>query len=180
MRAVAKNYNFLSPEIRQSSIKAILIFLICNVLYIFILAPTEIPDAFLSATVGKAAVFFLNLTSSASWQYIYFDHGAYVLTGGVPLVKVMHACNALELFVLYIGFFFCFPASSKRIIVFAVIGCILIFTTNVLRIAGVAWLHYVHSSWVNFNHKVVFKAAIYGLILLLWHLYAKKKSGQVG
>src|SRR6476469_7923650 len=125
MKAFVATNSFVSEEVRKSSIKAIFTFLIWNALYFFFLQPAEIPDAFLSATVGKAAVFFLNLTSSASWQYIYFDHGAYVLTGGVPLVKVMHACNALELFVLYIGFFFCFPASSKRIIVFAVIGCIL-------------------------------------------------------
>ena len=89
---------------------------------------------------------------------------------------VADPCNALELYVLYIGFLFAFPASLKRVLLFSVIGILVIYMVNIIRLAALASMNMHRVSAVDMAHHYVFKMIVYALIFGLWVLFTKKQN----
>jgi len=97
---------------------------------------------------------------------------------GRKIVGVADACNALELYVLYIGFLFAFPMDGKkikRIILFLLSGVLLIYIANIIRLAALASMNMHRMNAVDMAHHYVFKMIVYALIFGLWVLFTKKK-----
>ncbi len=91
------------------------------------------------------------------------------------IVGVADACNAVELYVLYIGFLLAFPSSLKRVFVFSIIGIVVIYLSNIIRLAALASMNMHRINAVDMAHHYVFKMAVYIIIFFLWVLFLKKK-----
>jgi exosortase/archaeosortase family protein len=171
--ALKKTISFIPIAIRAFVIKATLIFVIWNLVYILFLRSVGFPDDLLTHAVTKYTVKLLNCFIDSSYSFRFQDHYSIIFKSSKPIVAVHHACNALELYVLYIGFLICVPTTLKRMLLFTVLGFFIISLSNVARIAGLSVLHSVSATWQTFNHKYLFKGIVYFIIFLLWRSYAK-------
>lgn len=90
------------------------------------------------------------------------------------IVGVADACNALELYVLYIGFLLSFPSSFKKILLFSIIGVAAIYIANIIRLVLLAQMYLHNMSARDFAHHYLFKAVVYALTFILWVLFVKK------
>ena len=103
-------------------------------------------------------------------DFLYFNNK--------KILSVADFCNALELYVLYIGFLFAFPMDGKkikRIILFLLSGVLLIYIANIIRLAALASMNLHRMKAVDMAHHYVFKMIVYALIFGLWVLFTKKK-----
>ncbi|MBN9299785.1 MAG: archaeosortase/exosortase family protein [Filimonas sp.] len=97
-----------------------------------------------------------------------------LLLSGRKVVGVADPCNALELYVLYIGFLFSFPSSFKKILLFSIIGVAAIYIANIIRLVLLAQMYLHNMSARDFAHHYLFKAVVYALTFVLWVLFVKK------
>ena len=182
-------WNKVPVAVKKFILKAFAILVIWKVLYLAFLLPNRILDKPLTYSVGVATTWLLNTYTSSS-DYSTRSEVSNVATdqGYTPMplqkiffhqnnvVSIEDGCNALELFVLYVGFIICMPAKILRKTLFIVGGIIAIYITNVIRCAGVAYIILYHPRYANFAHHYVFTFVVYGLIIALWLIFSKKLS----
>jgi exosortase family protein XrtF len=174
-------------------LKGLVFFVIWKVLYLALLLPARVPDRALTRLVGFSTVDVLNVFSSGTAFMAvevrddYVEDGIVrpgtsvdIRRGGMQTLRVADACNGLELMVLYVGFFFCFPGPLRRKLVFAVGGCVLITVVNILRCAVLVQIFIKYRAYLDFSHHFAFTFIIYALIFLLWFLFTKKLSPNGG
>ena len=100
---------------------------------------------------------------------------------GRKIVGIADACNALELYILYIGFLFAFPIErkkTKRIIFFLISGVLIIYIANIIRLAALASMNMHRISAVDMAHHYVFKMIVYALIFGLWILFTRQRANH--
>ncbi len=103
------------------------------------------------------------------------DHMDFLFLDGRKIIGVADACNALELYVLYLGFLFAYPSSLKRVGLFSLVGILVIYLANCIRLAGLASMNMYRINAVDMAHHYVFKMLVYGLIFGLWVLFTRKQ-----
>lgn len=99
----------------------------------------------------------------------------YLFMNGNKIVGVADGCNALELYVLYIGFLLSFPASLKRVLVFSCVGIVVIYLANIIRLAALASMNMHWVNAVDMAHHYLFKVIVYAIIFGLWVLFTKNQ-----
>ncbi|MDO7848398.1 archaeosortase/exosortase family protein [Hymenobacter sp. M29] len=118
--------------------------------------------------------------STALLQVLGFDaaiaptDAQLLLMSGQPSVIVFPACNGLVLYALFGGFVLAFPGPWRRKAWFIPAGIALIWSLNVLRVAGLAINHHYSHQTVDFNHHYTFNVVVYGCIFGLWMLWARR------
>lgn len=98
--------------------------------------------------------------------YIYLNHEL------LPQVRIGSSCNGLELLVLFALFILCYPGNFFFKILYMSGGIIVVHTLNILRNYWLTLLSFHHSVYFNFYHRYLFIFIIYGLIFILWILWA--------
>lgn len=152
-------------------------FLIWQVSYLFVLSPSRVPDKALTDVTTNVSAAVLG------WFYpnvsvIYSDKLAkrqdMITRDGKKIIAVGDACNALEIYVLYVAFLFCFPAKLKKRLLFMLIGLPYIFCINIARVVAITYLNMYHRGWVDISHHYIFTILVYLLVFYLWMLFTRK------
>ena len=99
-----------------------------------------------------------------------------MLIDGHYVARVIEGCNSLNIIILFLSFIIAFPGSLKATLLFGAIGSILIYGTNILRIAFLTVMLYKYPDQQEILHNLVFPAIIYGITFLLWVLWVLKFS----
>lgn len=99
-----------------------------------------------------------------------------VLVNGNYVSRVIEGCNSVSIIILFIAFIIAFSGSIKITIIYGIIGSLLIYITNIFRIAilSVGILEYPKQQKIM--HSIVFPAIIYGMVFLLWVVWVNKFS----
>ena len=155
-------------------VKALFFYLIWVGLYNFYLKPQKLLDppltnsvAFLTFKVVKA---------------IYSDHAVtighhtsapMILIDGKYNLKILDGCNALELYVFYVGFIVCYGGTLKTSLKFIIAGLLGIFVLNLIRCVALSVLSYNHFRYIDGVHHYAFTIAVYLFILTLWLYFFK-------
>ena len=177
MEQIKTFYNKIPSLIKSFLLKAFLIFIAWQLLYRIVLEPKRIPDRSLT-----------NITAFATSELIsvFYDHvsvvyaesnavqSAVISINGSRILGIGDPCNALEIFVLYIAFLFCFPGTARRRWLFIAGGLPYIFIINTIRCALLVWLNITHKGWVDISHHYIFTTVVYMLVFYLWVLYSKQ------
>ncbi len=166
-------------NVRKFFFKAVILFVIWKLLYIFLLMPAGIPNNFLTNSTALGTAKFLSAFTSTKAYPHYTTKSAFVYNEKKEAVGIGHSCNALEVYILYIGFILCIPSSYLRQLLYILIGISLIYLSNLLRCAGLFYLVTDHSPFFHVAHKYVFKFVLYALVFLLWYFYTKPKKALV-
>lgn len=170
---IKRMYGELPTGMRKFAVRAILLFIGWRLLYHFVLEPTDFPDKQLIDLI---------LIGTSQMLHLFYDKvniiGDTIFINGHNTLTVAKACNGLELIVLYLGFLFCVPTTSKRLILFALLGPLMICALNIIRCTALGVMFYNNHSLADFAHHYVFKLAIYAAIFGMWIWYSKKYKGH--
>jgi exosortase family protein XrtF len=187
VKELKTTWQSIPVEVQQFLKRALLIFILWKLVYHLFLFNGRILDKPLTdwSTKGAAQIMQLFYPNSrllvkeecgvspelnneiACWDFLLMDKK--------KIVGVGDACNALELYVLYIGFLFAFSSSVKRILLFSIAGIVLIYLANIIRLAALASMNMHRMDAVDMAHHYVFKVIVYALIFGLWVLFTKKQ-----
>lgn len=99
-----------------------------------------------------------------------------MIVNNVFLARIVEGCNAVSVIILFVSFIVAFAGRLKPTIIYLLVGSILIYAVNVIRIAllAVGLYHYPESQEVL--HSVVFPLIIYGMLFLLWIIWVNRVS----
>jgi exosortase family protein XrtF len=92
------------------------------------------------------------------------------------VARIIEGCNAMSVIILFVSFVFAFTGKFKQTIVFTLVGSLIIYTFNIIRIAllCMAIFHYKH--YQDILHGVIFPLFIYGIVFILWVIWVNKYS----
>jgi exosortase/archaeosortase family protein len=158
--------------------RALILFIVWKLVYHLFLFPGRIIDAPLTHWSSNGAAWIFkqiypnihfkikeecNSDPSINNQITCMD---YIFLNNKKIVGIADACNALELYVLYIGFLLCFPISSvKRLLIFIVSGSVIIYVANILRLAALGYFGQKYNvKFVDIAHHYIFKILVYAII----------------
>ena len=146
-------------------------------LYIaFLNATQEKENQFISDPITKlvaeqteSLLNFINIKSfvdqsSNELSYRLFVKDRYV-------ARIVEGCNSVSVIILFIAFIIAFSARFKATFLYILIGSLIIYVINVIRIAFIAVAIYQFSSYSDFLHQIIFPLIIYGTTFLLWVIW---------
>ncbi|SIQ66907.1 exosortase family protein XrtF [Chryseobacterium sp. RU37D] len=86
--------------------------------------------------------------------------------------RMVEGCNAISVMILFLAFVFAFY-KGKKTFVFALMGLVLLYVMNVLRIIGLNIVMMDHKQYGIISHDYIFPAVIYGTVVVLWLVWIK-------
>lgn len=92
---------------------------------------------------------------------------------GMPVVNVFEGCNGVNVFVVYLAFLFAFRSQAHRTASFVMAGLVIIFATNLARVALLFGVALKFPDQLYFFHKYFFTAIIYCVVFAIWYLWVK-------
>ncbi len=94
------------------------------------------------------------------------------------VAKIIEGCNSISVIILFLSFIAAFYSEAKKTIAFMLLGSLLIFNLNILRINLFVYGLYFYPKYRDFLHDILFPISIYGLVFLLWLLWIFKLSSK--
>lgn len=92
------------------------------------------------------------------------------------VARIIEGCNSISIIILFVSFIIAFSGKLKTTIIYALIGSVLIYIVNIIRIVILS-IGLYHYPWRKETlHTVVFPAIIYGLVFLLWMFWVNRFS----
>lgn len=86
--------------------------------------------------------------------------------------RMVEGCNAVSVMILFVAFVFAFY-KGKKTFVFVILGLILLYIMNVLRIVGLNIVVLDYKEYSKMAHDYAFPAVIYGTVVVLWLIWIK-------
>jgi exosortase family protein XrtF len=188
VKEIKTTWQSIPSEVQQFLKRALIIFIIWKMIYHLFLFNGRVIDKPLTDWSTKGAekimqVFYpksvLSITENCSSvsdvnnEIVCYD---FLIKDGKKIVGVADGCNALELYILYLGFLIAFPAVIKRVLLFSMYGIATIYIANITRLAALASMNMHRMNAVDMAHHYVFKLIVYSLIFGFWILFAKQNK----
>lgn len=92
------------------------------------------------------------------------------------VARVVEGCNVLSVMILFVTFIVAFAGKWKQMLLFSVLGCLLLYLLNILRIALLAIALYHFPEKEKLLHEIIFPLVIYGIVFVLWIIWVNKYS----
>jgi exosortase family protein XrtF len=86
--------------------------------------------------------------------------------------RMVEGCNAVSVMILFVAFVFAFY-KGKKTFIFVLIGLVLLYIINLLRIVGLNIVLLDYKKYGKISHDFAFPAIIYGTVVLLWLVWIK-------
>jgi exosortase/archaeosortase family protein len=158
----------IPKPIKHFLLKSLLVFVVWKLLYHLILYPARVPDSQLThitAVITKKLIQFHYPDSVIRIEKMNAPLPREILLmNNKKIVGIADGCNGLELYILYIGFLICFPASVRKLLLYTAIGLLSIFVLNNIRSYIITLLNINNSSYSDVAHHYLFKIFIYGVM----------------
>lgn len=103
----------------------------------------------------------------------------HLLVNGQFVARIIEGCNAASIIILFISFMLAFFGRLKPTLIYLVLGAVVIYITNILRISLMAIGIYEYPQYAHFLHSIAFPLVIYGSVFLLWVFWIIIYSKQV-
>lgn len=98
------------------------------------------------------------------------------LLNNVYVARVIEGCNSISVIILFLAFIIAFAGKFITTIIFGIVGSVLIYATNIFRMAILAITILEYPKHQELMHNLVFPAIIYGMVFLLWVIWVNKFS----
>lgn len=93
-----------------------------------------------------------------------------------PIARVVEGCNSINVIILFIAFIVAFSAKFKTTVLYILLGSLIIYTINILRIVVIAIAIYKFPQYESVLHEILFPLIIYGVMFMLWFIWIQKFS----
>jgi exosortase family protein XrtF len=94
----------------------------------------------------------------------------------VYVARIIEGCNSISILILFCSFILAFSSTIRTTFLFMIIGSLLIYIVNILRIAIISIAIYQFPAYQEVLHNIVFPLIIYGFTFLLWFIWVRKFS----
>lgn len=111
-----------------------------------------------------------SVANKAGETFIYLSGSTF------PIIRVGSSCNGFELLVLFTIFIISYPGRLLLKIPFIIGGLVVIHFFNIFRNLVLTLMTIHHSSLFDLFHRYVFIFMVYGVIFILWMIWANKFS----
>ncbi len=169
---IKEEFNKIPSIVRFFLIKAFVVFISWQLVYHLILNPIRFPDKILTNITCYSTAKVLSLYYKDAYA-VYSQNKSIIIIGGKKALGIADPCNALEIFVLYIAFLFCYPGNLKTRFKYSIIGIVLIYIANILRCSALTLLNLYDKGWMDISHHYLFTIVLYLLVFSLWVKYCK-------
>ncbi len=95
------------------------------------------------------------------------------------VARVIEGCNSISVIILFLAFIIAFSGKTITTILFGVIGSVLIYYINIVRIAILSIGLYKYPKQESLLHDLIFPAIIYGFVVVLWLIWIKKYAYSI-
>lgn len=146
-------------------------YLIWVIFYNQWIGPDRRVDFWLSGMEAKEVMLLLKWMGYPIEQLVEYEYKHVFYLHGKRLVALATSCNGLVLFPLFSCFIFATQGHWKRKALFTLIGCVLIYHVNIIRIIGLLLVKIYSPESLDFNHKYTFTVLVYSFIFYLWYLW---------
>lgn len=151
----------------------LLSYAILSVFYFLFLNNSTSPDA-ITMLVADQSMALLNGFGYETYGEMNTSDGLVNLfTRGRNVVFIMEGCNAVSIMILFLAFVVAFAKDVKSTLLFALVGLVLIYSMNLLRIVFLTISLYHYPRFTEILHGVVFPAIIYGAVFILWMFWVR-------
>ncbi len=184
VRMIGESVKKLPEAVKRFLIRVAVLFAAWKILYLFILIPAEVPDAWLVKKLGSGTACVLNIVYNTTEfnavatrrQKVYGTDTVNVTFSNVQkakkkLIGIYQACNGLELMILYAGFIIAFAGKWRTKLLFIVAGLFGLYIINVLRLVMLGYICIEYPAHFQFAHKYLFNLVVYAFTFLLWVWY---------
>ncbi|MDD3722581.1 MAG: exosortase family protein XrtF [Lutibacter sp.] len=89
---------------------------------------------------------------------------------------IVEGCNAISIIILFIAFIIAFAGKFKTTLLYILFGSLLIYITNIVRIAIISIALYEYPQYQSVLHEIIFPSIIYGITFLLWFVWIRNFS----
>lgn len=131
----------------------------------------------ITTTVAKQTETVLNWVG---YDVTYVQHdkemSVKLMVNGHYTARVIEGCNSLSIIILFLAFIAAFSGTLKVTVLYGIIGSLLIYGINILRIAFLTIMLYKYPNEQMLLHNIVFPAIIYGFTFFLWVVWVQKFS----
>lgn len=90
--------------------------------------------------------------------------------------RLIEGCNSVSVIILFLAFIIAFSGSISATIIFGVLGSLVIYIMNLVRLVVISVLTKEHPEYDYFLHDLLFPAIIYGTVMVLWIIWVNKFS----
>jgi exosortase family protein XrtF len=109
----------------------------------------------------------------------YPETNMHLMVNGQFVARIIEGCNAASIIILFISFMLAFFGKVKTTLLFILVGTVVIYVTNIGRIALMAIGIYEYPHQAHFLHTIAFPLVIYGAVFMLWVLWIQVYSNQI-
>ena len=166
--------------------RTLTIFVIWEIVYLFILLPNRIIDRPLSMLIGNTTAIFVgfvkqtplvfckSVTATECVEGLSLSYEkATIFLGSKRLIGIADGCNGLQLLVLFVGFIFAYPGKMYFKFCYSIIGIILIELLNICRCTCLALVYDSCPHLTEFAHHYLFNMITYTAVFFLWVQFVK-------
>jgi exosortase family protein XrtF len=132
------------------------------------------PDYF-SNLVGRQTVSLLN---SIGYTAAILPDGLNPILNlslqGENIAFIAEGCNGVSIIILFISFIVAFADKFKTTFLYILVGSVLIYVVNLIRIVIIAIAIYKYPSHQEMLHGVIFPGLIYSMVFILWMFWVRR------
>ena len=99
-----------------------------------------------------------------------------LIVKGKYLARIVEGCNSISVIILFLSFIIAFSGELKETFIFSLVGSVIIYMVNLLRIVIISVGLYHYPWHAEIFHQVIFPSIIYGMVFLLWMLWVNRFS----
>lgn len=99
-----------------------------------------------------------------------------LMINGKYVARVIEGCNSISVIILFISFIIAFAGPFKTTFSYIIVGSVLIYIVNLLRIVILSIGLYHYPSRSDELHSIIFPLIIYSMVFLLWMFWINKFS----
>lgn len=147
-------------------LKAISFFLVWYIIYELWLLPDGRLDEWISLNVigiSKGIIVFFG--------YELFSYNRILGIIGNPGVEIVDGCNGIAAMGLFLGFILSYPGDTKIKLSFSLLGVLLVYLSNIIRITVLVITQHVEPDIFDFFHNYTTTAIFYFIIFGLWMIW---------
>ncbi len=105
------------------------------------------------------------------------DPSVKMIFNDVFVARIIEGCNSISVIILFAAFIFAFATHWKTTLLYIIIGSIVIYILNIVRIALLTYAIGRFPHYQELLHTTIFPLFIYGVVFLLWVIWVKRFSG---
>lgn len=103
----------------------------------------------------------------------------HLVVNGKFAARIIEGCNAASIIILFVSFMLAFAGRPRTTFFYTLAGIVIIYATNIVRIALMA-IGIVEYPWhAHFLHSIAFPLVIYGAVFILWVAWIGIYSKQI-